>query len=30
MGGVFLLLARLLRIAELAWLLTQLQRRLLG
>ena len=29
-GGVFLLMARLLHIAELAWLLTQLQRRLLG
>ena len=29
-GGIFLLMARLLHIAELAWLLTQLQRRLLG
>ncbi len=29
-GGIFLLMARLLRIAELAWLLTQLQRRVLG
>ena len=29
-GGVFLVMARLLRIAELAWLLAQLQRRLLG
>lgn len=29
-GGVFLLMARMLQIAELSWLMTQLQRRLLG